>query len=107
MSANRRTPLNASRSTRKVHFSPTMSRVRSIEQFSTRKGTCIPALYLSSIDRLRPSGQAESMHGTQIRPARHDDEERIRRFLTGLSLHTQTLRFFTGITTPAAGLVRT
>lgn len=46
------------------------------------------------------------MHGTQIRPARLDDEERIRRFLTGLSLHTQTLRFFTGITTPAAGLVR-
>ncbi|MGW0806119.1 N-acetyltransferase family protein [Nonomuraea sp. NPDC002799] len=47
------------------------------------------------------------MHRTQIRPARPDDEERIRRFLTGLSLHTQTLRFFTGITTPAAGLVRT
>ncbi|MEV4575194.1 GNAT family N-acetyltransferase [Nonomuraea jabiensis] len=47
------------------------------------------------------------MQGTQIRPARPDDEERIRRFLTGLSLHTQTLRFFTGISTPAAGLVRT
>ncbi|GAA3542559.1 hypothetical protein GCM10022419_023410 [Nonomuraea rosea] len=47
------------------------------------------------------------MHGTQIRPVRPEDEERIRRFLTGLSLHTQTLRFFTGITTPAAGLVRT
>ncbi|TMR24195.1 GNAT family N-acetyltransferase [Nonomuraea turkmeniaca] len=46
------------------------------------------------------------MHGTQIRPARPEDEERIRRFLAGLSLHTQTLRFFTGITTPAAGLVR-
>jgi acetyltransferase len=42
-----------------------------------------------------------------MRPARPDDEERIRRFLIGLSLHTQTLRFFTGITTPAAGLVRT
>jgi acetyltransferase len=47
------------------------------------------------------------MHGTQIRPAGPGDEERIRRFLTGLSLHTQTLRFFTGITTPPAGLVRT
>jgi acetyltransferase len=47
------------------------------------------------------------MHGTQIRPVRPEDEERIRRFLTGLSLHTQTLRFFTGITSPAAGLVRT
>ncbi|WP_431925535.1 N-acetyltransferase family protein [Nonomuraea jabiensis] len=47
------------------------------------------------------------MQGTQIRPARPDDEERIRRFLAGLSLHTQTLRFFTGVSTPAAGLVRT
>ena len=46
------------------------------------------------------------MQGTQIRPARPDDEERIRRFLTGLSLHTQTLRFFTGVTSPNAGLVR-
>ncbi|NJP91502.1 GNAT family N-acetyltransferase [Nonomuraea sp. FMUSA5-5] len=47
------------------------------------------------------------MQGTQIRPARQDDEERIRRFLAGLSLHTQTLRFFTGVSTPAAALVRT
>ncbi|MEV4362404.1 GNAT family N-acetyltransferase [Nonomuraea sp. NPDC049625] len=47
------------------------------------------------------------MQGTQIRPARPDDEERIRRFLAGLSLHTQTLRFFTGVSSPAAGLVRT
>ncbi|MBG0819844.1 GNAT family N-acetyltransferase [Planomonospora sp. ID91781] len=41
-----------------------------------------------------------------IRPARVDDEERIRRFLSGLSLHTQTLRFFTGLGRPAASLVR-
>ncbi|UBU13375.1 GNAT family N-acetyltransferase [Nonomuraea gerenzanensis] len=47
------------------------------------------------------------MQGTQIRPARPDDEERIRRFLAGLSLHTQTLRFFTGVSKPAPGLVRT
>ncbi|MFI6739414.1 GNAT family N-acetyltransferase [Nonomuraea sp. NPDC050451] len=47
------------------------------------------------------------MQGTQIRPARPDDEERIRRFLAGLSLHTQTLRFFTGVSTPATALVRT
>ncbi|MEO3890595.1 GNAT family N-acetyltransferase [Nonomuraea sp. B5E05] len=47
------------------------------------------------------------MHGTQIRQACSDDEERIRRFLADLSLHTQTLRFFTGVTSPAAGLVRT
>ncbi|MEO3794884.1 GNAT family N-acetyltransferase [Nonomuraea sp. B10E15] len=46
------------------------------------------------------------MHGTQIRQACSDDEERIRRFLAGLSLHTQTLRFFTGVASPAAGLVR-
>ncbi|MBN6050584.1 GNAT family N-acetyltransferase [Nonomuraea sp. RK-328] len=46
------------------------------------------------------------MLGTQIRPARADDEERIRRFLCGLSLRTQTLRFFTGVSRPAASLVR-
>ncbi|GAA2297272.1 hypothetical protein GCM10010149_52250 [Nonomuraea roseoviolacea subsp. roseoviolacea] len=46
------------------------------------------------------------MLGTQIRPARPDDEERIGRFLRGLSLHTQTLRFFTGVSRPAASLVR-
>jgi GNAT superfamily N-acetyltransferase len=46
------------------------------------------------------------MLGTQIRPARPDDAERLRRFLARLSLHTQTLRFFTGIGSPAASLVR-
>jgi acetyltransferase len=49
------------------------------------------------------------MFGTQsplIRPVRTDDEERIRRFLAGLSLHTQTLRFFAGVGRPAAGVVR-
>ncbi|MBF8191943.1 GNAT family N-acetyltransferase [Nonomuraea sp. K274] len=46
------------------------------------------------------------MHGTQIRPARPDDRERIGRFLSGLSPHTRTLRFFTGAA-PAASLVRT
>lgn len=46
------------------------------------------------------------MFGTQIRPARPDDDERIRRFLAGLSLHTQTLRFFTGVSRPAPALVR-
>jgi acetyltransferase len=49
------------------------------------------------------------MFGTQlplIRPVRADDEERIRRFLAGLSLHTQTLRFFAGVGRPAAGVVR-
>ncbi|MEU0564074.1 GNAT family N-acetyltransferase [Nonomuraea sp. NPDC005983] len=46
------------------------------------------------------------MLGTQIRPVSSDDEESVRRFLAGLSLHTQTLRFFTGIGCPAAALVR-
>lgn len=41
-----------------------------------------------------------------IRPARVDDEERIRRFLAGLSLHTQTLRFFAGVSRPTAAVVR-
>jgi GNAT superfamily N-acetyltransferase len=42
-----------------------------------------------------------------IRPARDDDVERIRCFLAGLSPHTHTLRFFTGVGRPAASLVRT
>ncbi|NUW44642.1 GNAT family N-acetyltransferase [Nonomuraea rhodomycinica] len=46
------------------------------------------------------------MLGTQIRPTRPDDEERVTRFLSGLSLQTQTLRFFTGVSRPAASLVR-
>ncbi|MFG2071552.1 acetyltransferase [Nonomuraea maritima] len=46
------------------------------------------------------------MQRTQIRPVRPDDEEGIRRFLAGLSLHTQTLRFFTGVAAPVPGLVR-
>ncbi len=46
------------------------------------------------------------MLGTQIRLAAADDEERVRRFLCGLSPHTQTLRFFTGLPSPAASLVR-
>ncbi|MGV9774776.1 N-acetyltransferase family protein [Streptosporangium sp. NPDC003464] len=44
--------------------------------------------------------------GVEIRPARADDEERIRRFLAGLSPRTQTQRFFTRITRPSASLVR-
>ncbi|MFI6787760.1 GNAT family N-acetyltransferase [Nonomuraea sp. NPDC050383] len=47
------------------------------------------------------------MLGTQIRPARPDDVERIGRFLSGLSLQTRTLRFFTGFSRPAASMVRT
>jgi acetyltransferase len=53
--------------------------------------------------------KAESMFGTQmplIRPTRADDEEGIRRFLSGLSVHTQTLRFFAGVGRPAAAVVR-
>lgn len=46
------------------------------------------------------------MMRTQIRPARPDDEEGVRRFLGGLSLHTQTLRFFTGVGNPGTSLVR-
>jgi acetyltransferase len=53
--------------------------------------------------------KAESMFGTQmplIRPARADDEEGIRCFVAGLSLHTQTLRFFAGVSRPTAAVVR-
>ncbi|MET8332770.1 GNAT family N-acetyltransferase [Streptosporangium canum] len=44
--------------------------------------------------------------GVEIRPVRADDEERVRRFLAGLSPRTQTLRFFTGVNRPSASLVR-
>ncbi|MEV4802660.1 GNAT family N-acetyltransferase [Nonomuraea sp. NPDC049421] len=47
------------------------------------------------------------MQRTQVRTVTPDDEERMRRFLAGLSLHTQTLRFFTGVSAPSAALVRT
>ncbi|MEV4838981.1 GNAT family N-acetyltransferase [Nonomuraea sp. NPDC049486] len=50
--------------------------------------------------------QGEPPCGVLIRPAVSDDAERVRRFLTGLSLHTQTLRFFAGVSRPAASLVR-
>ncbi|WP_371782038.1 GNAT family N-acetyltransferase [Streptosporangium subroseum] len=43
----------------------------------------------------------------EIRPARMDDEERIRCFLAGLSTRTQTQRFFTGVNRPSASMVRT
>jgi len=41
------------------------------------------------------------MERTRIRPARPDDEEAIGGFLAGLSLSTQTFRFFTGAALPA------
>ncbi|MFI6889536.1 GNAT family N-acetyltransferase [Streptosporangium canum] len=44
--------------------------------------------------------------GVEIRPVRADDEERVRRFLAGLSPRTQTLRFFAGVNRPSASLVR-
>ncbi|GAA0435059.1 hypothetical protein Acor_32320 [Acrocarpospora corrugata] len=42
----------------------------------------------------------------EIRPTRPDDEERVRAFLLGLSLHTQTHRFFAGLTRPSASMLR-
>ncbi|MDP9848030.1 GNAT family N-acetyltransferase [Streptosporangium lutulentum] len=42
----------------------------------------------------------------EIRPARLNDEELIRRFLTGLSARTQTQRFFAGMSRPSASVVR-
>ncbi|MCW2880351.1 MAG: family N-acetyltransferase [Sphaerisporangium sp.] len=41
----------------------------------------------------------------QIRPARMDDEQRVRALVEGLSLSSQTLRFFTGLTRPDKRLV--
>ncbi|MFF5205132.1 GNAT family N-acetyltransferase [Streptosporangium sp. NPDC000396] len=42
----------------------------------------------------------------EIRPARVDDEERVRRFLEGLSNRTQVQRFFTVLSRPSTSLVR-
>ncbi|GAA5081861.1 hypothetical protein GCM10023259_090540 [Thermocatellispora tengchongensis] len=42
----------------------------------------------------------------EVRPARPGDEEPVRRFLAGLSLRTQTLRFFTGVSRPSRTLLR-
>ncbi|GAA0404718.1 hypothetical protein GCM10009530_66050 [Microbispora corallina] len=43
----------------------------------------------------------------EVRPARLDDGERLRAFLAGLSLASQTRRFFTGLANPGGSLVRT
>ncbi len=42
----------------------------------------------------------------EIRPARPDDAERVRDFLTRLSPDTRALRFFTGVGRPTPALVR-
>ncbi|NUT45213.1 MAG: GNAT family N-acetyltransferase [Thermoactinospora sp.] len=45
------------------------------------------------------------MNGTQIRPISPEDEAAFTRFLTGLSLQTQVMRFFTGLGRPSPTLV--
>lgn len=42
-----------------------------------------------------------------IRPARSDDAERVGIFVRNLSLHTQTLRFFTGLANPSPSMLQT
>lgn len=46
------------------------------------------------------------MIGTQIRPARPEDVEPLKRFLAGLSLQTQILRFFTGVSAERTSLIK-
>lgn len=55
------------------------------------------------------SGDVTAVPGgaVEIRPARPDDEEGVRRFLGGLSPRTQARRFFAGMGRPSAGFVRT
>lgn len=55
------------------------------------------------------SGDVATVPGgaVEIRPARPDDEEAVRRFLGGLSPRTQALRFFAGMGRPSASFVRT
>jgi GNAT superfamily N-acetyltransferase len=46
------------------------------------------------------------VRSVEIRPARMDDEQRVRAFVEGLSMKSRTLRFFTGLTRPDNRLVR-
>jgi GNAT superfamily N-acetyltransferase len=43
----------------------------------------------------------------EIRPTRIDDAERVRAFVRALSPHSQTHRFFAGLTKPSASLIKT
>ncbi|GAA0971311.1 hypothetical protein GCM10009555_021980 [Acrocarpospora macrocephala] len=42
----------------------------------------------------------------EVRPTRAGDEDGVRKFLLGLSLHTQSHRFFAGVTKPSASMMR-
>ncbi|MFG1880047.1 GNAT family N-acetyltransferase [Sphaerisporangium sp. NPDC049003] len=46
-----------------------------------------------------------AVSGVEVRPARMDDEQRVRSFVEGLSLGSQTMRFFAGLTRPSRRLV--
>lgn len=63
----------------------------------------------ASGDVMAVSGGVAAVPGTavEIRPARPDDEEGIRRFIGGLSSRTQARRFFAGMSRPSASFVRT
>ncbi|MEU8382233.1 GNAT family N-acetyltransferase [Streptosporangium sp. NPDC048865] len=56
----------------------------------------------------REAGGVATVPGgaVEIRPARPDDEEGVRRFLGGLSPRTRARRFFAGMDRPSAGFVR-
>jgi ribosomal protein S18 acetylase RimI-like enzyme len=45
------------------------------------------------------------VQAVEIRPARMDDEQKVRAFVEALSLRSQTLRFFAGVTRPGKRLV--
>jgi GNAT superfamily N-acetyltransferase len=57
--------------------------------------------------RPQPQGVEIGPQGVEIRPARLDDEGRVRLFVLGLSPSTRVQRFFAGLTRPSASLVRT
>ncbi len=54
----------------------------------------------------RPAAPRPTLPGVEIRPARLDDEERVRLFVLGLSQETRTRRFFMGMTRPSARMVQ-
>ncbi|MFC4588102.1 GNAT family N-acetyltransferase [Sphaerisporangium corydalis] len=53
-----------------------------------------------------PPVSVPAVTAIELRPARMDDEQRVRAFVEALSLKSQTLRFFAGLTRPDARLVR-
>ncbi|MBO3750217.1 GNAT family N-acetyltransferase [Streptosporangiaceae bacterium NEAU-GS5] len=60
----------------------------------------------TQLRRAAPPSPVRARPAVEIRPARMDDAERIRDFVCGLSLKSQSQRFFAGVTRPSASLLK-